>query len=106
MFRYLSNSLLLLGLTIIICCGLYPLSLGASHPTSQRELCDPIDGKVYQAWQDRAKILADRNFEPSAGFDNRDDGCDARPSLLAADVYPIAAPKSDRAHGVLGKIVT
>ena len=51
MFRYLSNSLLLLGLTIIICCGLYPLIVfGISqllfHDQANGSLITAADGSV------------------------------------------------------------
>ena len=78
-------------------------SLGSGQPTSLRELCDPIDWKVCKAWQDRVKILVHRNFKPSAGFDHRDDGCDARPGLLAADVYQIW-PRTPCALSLLGAV--
>ena len=75
-------------------------------PSGGRELGDPIDWEVSQARQDRAKIVANRDFESSAGFDDRDDGCNARSSFLASDVYPVAASKRDRAHRVLSEVVT
>ena len=37
------------------------------------------------------RIEVRRDFESSAGFDDRDDGCDARASFLASDMYPVAA---------------
>src|SRR5215472_15509305 len=60
-------------------------------PSGGRELGDPIDREVSQARQDRAKIVANRDLEPPAGFDYRDNRCNARPGLLASDVYPVAA---------------
>ena len=61
------------------------------QPSVGSELGDPIDREVRQARQDRAKIVANRDFESSAGFDDRDDGCNTRSSFLASDVYPVAA---------------
>jgi hypothetical protein len=36
-------------------------------PATGRERADPIDWEISKAWQDRAKILADRNLKSSAG---------------------------------------
>jgi hypothetical protein len=54
----------------------------------------------------RAQIVAHRNAEPPAGFDNRDDGCDAWAGFLAANVDPILTSKRDRTYRILGAIVT
>jgi len=44
-------------------------------PSGGRELADPFDWEVSQAWQDRAKIVANRDLKPPGGFDYRDNRC-------------------------------
>jgi len=74
-------------------------------PSGGRELGDPIDWEVSQARQDRARIVANRDLKPPAGFDYRDNGCNARSGLLASDVDPVAASQGDRAHRVLSQVI-
>jgi hypothetical protein len=64
-------------------------------PAAGVKLGDPIDWEVSQARQARAKIVANRDLKPAAGFDYRVNGCNARFGLLAFDVYPSC--------GVLGR---
>jgi hypothetical protein len=78
----------------------------SSQPSCRRELRDPIDREVGQAGQDRAKIVANRDFQSPAGFDDRDYSRDARSGLLASDVDPVTAAQGQRAHGVLSQVVT
>src|ERR1700724_55182 len=78
----------------------------SSQPSCRRELRDPIDREVGQAGQDRAKIVANRDFQSPAGFDDRDYSRDARSGLLASDVDPVTAAPGQRAHGVLSQVVT
>src|SRR6202035_2483798 len=42
----------------------------SGQPSAGREFGDPIDRKVSQSRQDRAKIVADWHLESSAGFDD------------------------------------
>ena len=77
----------------------------SSQPSCRRELCDPIDREVGQAGQDRAKIVANRDFQSPAGFDDRDYSRDARSGLLASDVDPVTAAQGQWAHGVLSHLL-
>jgi hypothetical protein len=47
-------------------------------------------GKLAKPGKIEQKIFANRNFETSAGFDDRDDCRDTRSGLLATDMYPPA----------------
>jgi hypothetical protein len=80
--------------------------LVSSYPGARGKFSDSFDREIRLARQDRAKIVANRDFEPSAGFDDRDDGFNARSSFLASDVDPVAASKRDGAHRVLSEVVT
>ncbi len=71
-----------------------------------------IDRKVGQSGQDRAKVAANRDFESSAGFGDREYRRDAGCCFLTADVYPIkvvicgyqsltVGPSVGRSSGVL-----
>jgi hypothetical protein len=104
--------------SILVPCRLYPSyrlhgdsiagfrRLVSSRPGARGKFSDSFDREIRHARQDRAKIVANRDFESSAGFDDRDDGCHARSSFLASDVYPVVASKRDRAHRVLSQVVT
>jgi predicted metal-binding membrane protein len=45
-------------------------------------LGDGADGHLGEAWQDRREIVANRNFQPTTGFDNREDSGDAWSGFL------------------------
>jgi hypothetical protein len=42
------------------------------RPCAGSAFGDAIDWEVSQAWQDRAKVAANRDFYSSAGFDDRE----------------------------------
>ena len=61
--------------------------LGSTCPGYRGKLSDPIDR------EGKSPIVAPRNAESPAGFDNRDGGCDAWAGFLAANVDPILTSK-------------
>jgi hypothetical protein len=80
--------------------------LVSNRPGAWGEFSDPIDWEASQTRQDRAKVDASRDLESPAGFDDRDDGCNAWAGFLAADMDPIPSSNGDRTHRVLGQVVT
>lgn len=50
---------------------------------------EALDGSVGQFWKDRCEVVAYRDTEPTAAFDNREDRSDLRSGLSAAYVDPI-----------------
>ena len=65
--------------------------LGSTRPGYRGKLSDPIDREG--APEGQSPIVAPRNAESPAGFDSRDDGCDAWAGFLAANVDPILTSK-------------
>jgi hypothetical protein len=58
--------------------------LVSGQPNAGRELRDPILREVSQGRHDRARIVLNRDLESTAGFDYRDDGCNAWSGFFAA----------------------
>ena len=53
---------------------------------------------------DSSEIIADGDLQATAGFDDGEDGCDARSGFLAAKVDPAFATQCHRPDGVLGGV--
>ena len=65
--------------------------LVSGRPSAGREFGDSIDRKIGQAREHRAEVVADREVQTPTGFDDRNDGGNPWPSLLASDVDPVLA---------------
>src|ERR1039458_10174314 len=74
-------------------------------PSGWGEIGDALDGHMGESRQDSSEIVADRDLEPSAAFDDGEDRRHARSGLLAADMDPVAATSRYCAHGVFGEVV-
>jgi hypothetical protein len=66
----------------------------SGQPGSGRKLRDAIDREVCQTRQGRTKIIPDRDFEPAAGFNHRNDCRNAWAGLLATNVDPVTPVSS------------
>jgi hypothetical protein len=64
-----------------------------------------LDWLVRKSWKDVGEVITDREFEPTAAFNNGEDGRDAWSSVFAADVDPVGSAQGDGTHGILGEIV-
>jgi hypothetical protein len=62
--------------------------LGSSNPGGWGQFSDAADGQLGEAWQDRREIIADGDFQPTAGFDDNfnypDGGTMPRDRVVAA----------------------
>jgi Mu transposase, C-terminal domain/Integrase core domain len=67
----------------------------ASRAAVLGEQCGLADWAVSQPRQDRTQIVANRDVQPAAAFNDRHDCCNSRPRLLAADVDPVPS----KCHG-------
>jgi len=57
--------------TVCLLAGYGQLAIAKFGPPRRwREFVDPIDREVGQAWQDGAQVVANRNAETPAGFDD------------------------------------
>src|ERR1700740_2396640 len=65
--------------------------LVADSPSGGREFSDSIDGKIGQARQHRAQIVANCEAEATTSFHNRKNGGYSWSSLLTSEVDPILA---------------
>jgi hypothetical protein len=61
---------------------------------SRSEFGQGLDGAICESRQDVGQVLADRNAELAAAFDDAEDSGDFWTGFLAADVQPI--PPADR----------
>ncbi len=77
----------------------------SGDPCGRREIGDELDGPVGKSRQDLVQVVADRDAEPAAAFDHRENRRYLRTSLLAADVDPVLAAGRDGPHGVLSQVV-
>ena len=67
-------------------------------PCSGRERGDALDGHVCESGQDIGEVVAHRNAEPAAAFDDGQDGGDAWSGLRAADMDPVGSAKGHGPH--------
>ena len=65
--------------------------LGSSSPSAGCQFGDAADRQIGETRQDRAEIIADGDLQAAAGFDDGEDGCDARTGFLASEVDPVFA---------------
>src|SRR5258707_15853442 len=78
--------------------------LGSSSPSAGCQFGDAADRQIGETRQDRAEIIADGDLQARAGFDDGEDGCDARTGFSASEVVPDFATKYYCPNGVLGRI--
>src|SRR5271167_4974249 len=105
MFRYLSKSILLLGLTIVICCVVYPLAVWAIGKAffpfqANGSLLKGPDGTVVGSKLIAQPFTKDEYFQPRPSAASYDASASAS-SALAASNYGLR----DRVARTLGPIV-
>ena len=69
------------------------------RPSGRGDVWDAVNGSVCEAGQDVGEVVAERDFEASTGFHNREDGSYPRPGLLASDMDPVGAANVLSARG-------
>src|SRR6202030_3367448 len=105
MFRYLSKSILLLGLTIIVCAGLYPLAVWAIGKAffpfqANGSLLTGPDGSIVGSKLIAQPFTKDEYFQPRPSAASYDASASAS-STLAASNYLLRS----RVATTLGPIV-
>jgi len=63
------------------------------------------DREIGKPGENRGKVIAHRDLQPTAAFHDRENRRNLRSRLWAADVQPIST-KSYRTHGVLRQVST
>jgi hypothetical protein len=66
-------------------------AVGSSGRGSGCQFSNPTDRKVGKTGQDSREIIANGDLQAMAGFDDGEDGCDARSGFLASEVDPVFA---------------
>src|ERR1700752_4114612 len=105
MFKYLSSSILLLGLTILICCGIYPLTVWAIGKVlfpfqANGSLLKGPDGKIVGSKLIAQPFTKDEYFQPRPSAASYDASASAA-STYAASNYLLR----NRVASALGPIV-
>src|ERR1039458_2549324 len=75
-------------------------------PHSRSKVWKAPDREIGKPGENRGKVIAHRDFQPTATFHDRENRCNLRSRLWAADVQPILSTKSYRTHGVLRQVST
>ena len=75
-------------------------------PRSGSKLWEALERKIGKSGEDRGKVIARRDVQPTAAFHDRENRRNLRSRLWAADVQPILPTKSYRTHGVLRQVST
>jgi len=77
--------------------------------------CDPHSGsKVWKTpdreigkpGENRGKVIAHRDLQPTAAFHDRENRCNLRSRLWAADVDPVLPTQGHGTHGILREVIT
>ena len=105
MFKYVTKSLLLMGLAVVICCGLYPLSLWVIGQTlfpfqANGSIVNGPDGQPVGSHLIAQPFTKDEYFQPRPSAVSYDASASA-PSNLASSNYALRA----RVASILGPIV-
>src|ERR1039458_2197758 len=74
-------------------------------PRSGSKLWEALDREIGKPGENRGQIAAHREFQPAAGFHNRENCRDLGARLWTADVYPVFSTQSHGTHGVLRQVV-
>ena len=88
------------GLTCVGCLGSVFSFIGSRGKLAEREY-----GSFSESGQGVGQVATDRYLEPSAAFNDGENGSDFGSCLFASEVEPVFASECDGPHGVLGKVV-
>jgi hypothetical protein len=77
-----------------------------SDPHSGSKVWKAPDREIGEPGENRGKVIAHRDLQPTAAFHDRENRRNLRPRLWAADVQPILSTKSYRTHGVFRQVST
>src|SRR5271165_3413010 len=74
-------------------------------PRSGSKVWKAPDREIGKPGENRGKVITHRDLQPTAASHDRENRCNLRSRLWAADVQPILSTKSYRTHGVLRQVV-
>ena len=75
-------------------------------PHSGNKVWKALDREIGKPGENRGKVIAHRDLQPTAAFHDRENRCNLRSRLWAADVEPVFSTKSHGPHGVLRQVST
>jgi len=75
-------------------------------PHSGSKVWEAPDWEIGKPGENRGKVIAHRDLQPTAAFHDRENRRNLRSRLGAADVQPILSTNSDRTHGILRQVST
>ena len=78
----------------------------SGDPHSGSKVWKAPDREISKSGENRRKVVAHRDLQPTAAFHDRENCRNLRSRLWAADVQPILSAKSYRTHGVLRQVST
>src|ERR1700730_12357659 len=77
--------------------------LGETHSGSK--VWKAPDRKIGKPGENRGKVSAHRDLQPTAAFHDRENRCNLRSRLWAADGDPVLPTQSHGTHGILRKVM-
>ena len=69
-----------------------------ADPHSGSKVWKAPDPEIGKPGENRGKVMAHRDLQPTAAFHDRQNRCNLRSCQWAADVQPILSTKSYRTH--------
>ena len=75
------------------------------NPCSGSKFREAPDREIGKPGENRGKVIAHRDLQPTAAFHDRENRCNLRSRLWAADVDPVLPTQSHGTHGILRKVI-
>src|SRR5579864_3297181 len=73
-------------------------------PGRRGKFWDALNRCVCEPGEDFGEVVAHRDFESAAAFNDGEDCCDARTGLFTPDVNPVGPTEGNGTHRILGDI--
>src|ERR1700686_4049195 len=80
-------------------------SMNAGDPHSGSKVWKAPDREIGKPGEDRGKVIAHRDLQPTAAFHDRENRRNLRSRLWAADVDSVLPTQSHGTHGILRKVI-
>src|ERR1019366_2764569 len=74
-------------------------------PHSGSKVWKAPDREIGKPRENRGKVIAHRDLQPTAAFHDRQNRCNLRSCQWTADVDPVFSTLSHRTHGILRKVI-
>ena len=74
-------------------------------PHSGSKVWKAPDREIDKPGENRGKVIAHRNLQPSAAFHDRENRRNFRPGQWTADVQPVLSTQSHGTHRVFRKVI-